>query len=55
MSKIKIALSILAVLFGIFLIVFGGYDDSPGGQMIGLVVAIVAVIALAKNRNKSIR
>lgn len=54
-KKIKIILSILAVLFGILLIVFGGYDDSPGAQLLGLVVVIVGITAIIKNRDKSFK
>ena len=38
--------SVLAVLAGIFLIVFGGYDDSPGGQLIGLLLTIFGLYRL---------
>ena len=40
----KYALVALAVLFGLAAIVFGGYDDSPGLQGIGLLVIIAAVV-----------
>ena len=32
--------------------VYGEYDDSPGGQLLGLVVAIVGVVGLIKNKRK---
>jgi uncharacterized membrane protein len=51
-KKIKIVLSILAVLFGMFLIVFGGYDDSPGAQLLGLITAIFGIVVIIKNRKK---
>jgi len=41
-----------AILFGIFMFVYGEYDDSPGGQLLGLVVAIVGVVGLIKNKRK---
>lgn len=43
---------ILAVLFGVFLILFGGYDDSPGAQGLGLVLIIVTVIVVVRDRKK---
>jgi hypothetical protein len=41
---------ILAILFGIFMWVYGGYDDSPGGQGLGLLVAVFGVWGLARMR-----
>ncbi|OGY94065.1 MAG: hypothetical protein A2406_00330 [Candidatus Komeilibacteria bacterium RIFOXYC1_FULL_37_11] len=48
----KIILFILLILFGIFLFVYGGYDDSPGAQLLGLVIVIVGIISLVKNKKK---
>jgi uncharacterized membrane protein len=43
---------ILVVLFGVFLIVFGEYDDSPGGQLMGLILIIVTVIIVIKKKKQ---
>ncbi|MCC7500204.1 hypothetical protein IT396_00095 [Candidatus Nomurabacteria bacterium] len=43
MSKTKILCITLAVLVGIFFVIFGGYDDSPGLQLIGAVVVIGSI------------
>jgi hypothetical protein len=48
----RITLSILAVLFGGFMIVYGGIDDSPGGQLLGLLLVIFGVYWFLKNRKK---
>ena len=48
MNKSRIIYSILAISFGIFMVVYGGIDDSPGGQMLGLVVVIFGIIKLCK-------
>lgn len=48
MSKIKLIGFIFAILFGAFLFVYGEYDDSPGGQLIGLIVAIIGIIGVIK-------
>lgn len=50
MSKTKLSLSILAVAFGTFLAVYGGYDDSPGAQLIGLVVIIAGIAGAIMSR-----
>ena len=53
MYKIKILLLILAILFGAFLFVYGEFDDSPGGQLLGLVLVIIGIVGLIKSRKKN--
>jgi len=48
MRKSKIICFVFAILFGGFMFVYGGFDDSPGGQMIGLIVAVVGIVGLMK-------
>ncbi len=43
---------ILAILLGVFFIVFGEFDDSPGLQGIGLILIIATVVIVIKGRNK---
>ncbi|MFA6525072.1 MAG: hypothetical protein WCT33_02240 [Patescibacteria group bacterium] len=50
--NIKIMLSIFAILFGAFMIVFGEFDDSPGLQGLGLITVIISVVNIIKSRNK---
>jgi hypothetical protein len=45
--------SILAILFGAFMFVYGEIDDSPGGQLLGLVVAIVGIVGVIKSKKKA--
>lgn len=52
MNKYQIFLSILVILFGIFMIIFGGMDDSPGAQLIGLVVFIIGVVGIIKSKKR---
>lgn len=52
MKIIKLITFIILILFGIFMIVFGGMDDSPGAQGIGLVSSIVGVIGILKSIRK---
>jgi len=46
----KIVYYCFAIAFGIFMWVYGGYDDSPGAQLIGLVLFIVGIVGLVKNK-----
>ena len=48
----KIILFIFLMLLGIFVFIYGGYDDSPGAQLLGLVIFIIPVINLIKNKRK---
>lgn len=48
----KILYFILPILFGAFMIVYGGYDDSPGAQALGFIFFIFGVVGLIKNRKK---
>lgn len=43
---------ILIILIGIFAIVFGEIDDSPGLQGIGLIFIITTVIFIFRGSNK---
>jgi hypothetical protein len=52
-KKIKIAFFILAILFGIFIFIYGGYDDSPGAQGIGVLAVIGGIIGIIKNKKMS--
>ena len=52
MNKTKILVSVLTLLFGAFVFVYGGYDDSPGAQLIGFVVAITGIAGVIRNRKK---
>ena len=41
---------IIVILFGICMFVYGGYDDSPGGQGLGLLAVIIGIVRLAKSK-----
>jgi len=51
---LKKIFSILAIPLGIFLVVFGGYDDSPGAQGLGLLIAIAGIVGIVRSRRKKI-
>lgn len=50
---VKILIYFILVLFGIFMFIYGGYDDSLGGQLLGLIMfcfGIYGFIRLKKNK-----
>ncbi len=51
-KTLKIIISILAILFGAFLFVYGEFDDSPGGQLLGVVAVILGIAGIIKIRKK---
>lgn len=46
---------IFAILFGVFMFFYGGYDDSPGAQGLGLLAVVGGVVGLVRMRKKSER
>lgn len=52
MNKKKIIYSIIEIILGIFMFIYGGYDDSPGGQLLGLVAIIFGIIGIIKSKKK---
>ena len=56
MKKYQIIIySILAILFGIFMFLYGGYDDSPGAQLLGLVLFIIGIVLIFKLKKYDFR
>jgi drug/metabolite transporter (DMT)-like permease len=53
MNKIKLSGFILAILFGAFMFVYGEFDDSPGGQLMGLLAVIAGIVGIVKSRKKT--
>jgi len=47
-KKLKIIFFVLTMLFGIFIFVYGGYDDSPGAQLLGLIIFIIGIVNFIK-------
>lgn len=48
-NHLKIIYFVIAILFGVFMFVYGELDDSPGGQLLGLIVFIIGFIGLIKS------
>jgi hypothetical protein len=49
---IRIPCFVLAILFGIFMFVYGEFDDSPGGQLLGLMAVVIGVVGIIKSNKK---
>lgn len=49
----RVLLPIITITLGAFMIVYGGYDNSPGGQLLGLLAVIGGIVGVIKNRKKS--
>ncbi len=54
MRKIRLASSILAILLGPPIFIYGGYDDSPGAQLLGVIFVVIGIIGIIKSRKKKI-
>ncbi len=52
LSPMPYILPALTILLGAFLFIFGGYDDSPGAQGLGLLLAIYGIVRIVKLRKK---
>ena len=50
---IRIICFIIAILFGVFMFVYGGYDDSPGAQGLGVLAVIIGIAGLVKTRKNN--
>lgn len=54
MSLLKLLLLIIAISFGVFLFFYGGYDDSPGAQGLGLLIVITSIFGIVRNHKNKI-
>ena len=52
-KRLKILSFILNILLGAFMFVFGEIDDSPGGQLIGLIAVVVGIVGIIKSKKKT--
>ncbi len=53
MKSKKLLYLIPLILFGIFVFIYGGYDDSPGAQGLGLLFVIIGIVGIVKKRKKN--
>ena len=49
----KYVVAVLAIAIGVAVIVAGGIDDSPGAQLIGLLIIIGAVVLGVRHFRRS--
>ena len=52
-NRIKILCLIFLILFGVFIFIYGEYDDSPGAQGLGVLAVIGGIVGLIKNKKKT--
>jgi hypothetical protein len=52
MKTKKLFYLIPLILFGIFIFIYGGYDDSPGAQGLGFIIVVGAIIGIIRNKKK---
>jgi hypothetical protein len=48
----RIILSTIGILFGASIFVYGGYDDSPGAQLLGFVLVILGIVGIVKSKSR---
>lgn len=53
MNKRYIVYLIIAILFGAFVFVYGGMDDSPGAQGLGLIIVITSIVGIIKKKKSN--
>lgn len=53
MRNIKLIGFGLAVLLGVFMFVYGEIDDSPGGQLMGVIAVVIGIVGVVKSRKKT--
>lgn len=51
-KMLYVSFSMIAIVLGIFIFIYGGYDDSPGAQLLGLIIFILGVRGVIKNMKK---
>lgn len=49
---LKTTISILTLVLGIFMFIYGGFDDSPGAQLLGFIMFAIGVYFLLFNNKK---
>lgn len=55
MRYLAVLLAVLGVALGVFFVVYGEQDDSPGGQLIGVAIAVGALVYGVRSLRRSPR
>lgn len=53
MNPKKLLYLIPLILFGIFVFIYGGYDDSPGAQGLGFIIVVGAITGIIRIKKKN--
>ncbi|MHB0995040.1 MAG: hypothetical protein ACYC2I_01580 [Elusimicrobiales bacterium] len=53
MDKTRVPYFVLLTLLGVFFIVFGEHDDSPGAQGLGLLLVIISIAGIVKRLKRT--
>ncbi len=53
MNKSRVLYFVLAMLIGVLMFVYAEVDDSPGGQLIGVIAVIIGIVGLIKSKKKT--
>jgi hypothetical protein len=54
MIRIKGIVCILLISLGVFIFIYGGYDDSPGAQGLGLLAVVLGIWQIIKFKRKKL-
>lgn len=46
MIRKRIVYSFFEIVLGISMFIYGGFDDSPGGQLLGIIAVIFGIIGI---------
>lgn len=52
MNIIGVILYIILALFGVFIFIYGGYDDSPGAQLLGVIFVVISICRIINLRKR---
>ena len=51
-NYVRIICAIIAMAFGVFMVIYGELDDSPGGQLMGVVFVVIGSIGILTRKKK---
>ncbi len=48
MKTLKVLALALLISFGVFMVIYGEHDDSPGGQGLGVIAVVTGAVGIFK-------